>query len=62
MLLENYQQLHRIFFELYIYQGNIFLMKDIKKQLCHILLEFYIDQEQNQIQKKSTNCSITHFI
>ena len=45
MLPENHQQLHHTIFELYIYQGNILLQKDIKKQLCHIFLEFYIYRE-----------------
>ena len=27
------------------------LKKDIKKQLCRKFIEFYIDQEKNQIQK-----------
>ena len=43
MMLENYQQLHGTFFELYIYQDNILLKKDIKKQPSHIFLQFYID-------------------
>ena len=51
MLLENHQQLYHTFFELHIYQGNVLFKKDIKKQLCNIFLEF-IDQVQNQIQKK----------
>ena len=45
MLLESHQQLRRILFELYIYQDNILLKKDKKKQLTHIFLEFNIDQE-----------------
>ena len=45
MLLQNHQQLNHTLFELYVDQGNILLKKDIKKQLCHIFSEFYIDQE-----------------
>ena len=51
MKLKNHQQLHHTFFELVIYQGKIFLKKNIKKKICHIFLEFYIDQEYNQIKK-----------
>ena len=45
MLLENNQQIHHTFFELYINQGSIQLKKDLQKQGCHTFLEFYIDQE-----------------
>ena len=44
MLIENHQQIHHIFFEFYIYQDNILLQKDLKKQLSHIFLGFYIDE------------------
>ena len=45
MLLDNHQQLHHTLFEFYIYQNNMLLKKDIKKQLCHGFLEFYTDQK-----------------
>ena len=60
MLLENYQQLHHTFFELYIYQGSIQLKKDLQKQLYHTFLEFYIDQKLNQIQKKKLSTALLH--
>ena len=47
---ENHQKFLFTFFEMYICQDNILLKKDIKK-LSHILLEFYIDEEYQQIQK-----------
>ena len=45
MMLENHQVLQHTFFELYIDQAIIIYKKSIKKQLCHIFLEFYIDQK-----------------
>ena len=51
MLPEDHQRFHDTFFELDIFQGNTLLKKDIKEQICHIFLEFYIDKERNQIQK-----------
>ena len=45
MFLENNQQLHHTFFELYIYEGIIQLEKELQKQLCHTFLEFNIYQE-----------------
>ena len=47
---ENHQKFLFTFFEMHICQDNILLKKDIKK-LSHILLEFYIDEEYQQIQK-----------
>ena len=73
MLLEN-QQLHQTFFELYIYQGNILLKKDLQKQLCLTFLEFHTDQEQNQFlsliafrnkffcMRVIINCFVKHFL
>ena len=51
MLLENHQQLYHTLFEFHIYQDNVLLKKGLQKQQCHTSLEFYIDQEYNQIQK-----------
>ena len=45
MLLENHQQLNHTFFELYIYQDNKLLKKDLQRQFCHTFFDFHIDQE-----------------
>ena len=45
MLIGNHQQLHHIFFEFYVYQGNMLLKNDIKEQLCQIFFKFYADQK-----------------
>ena len=62
MLLDNHQMLHHKFFEFCIYQANIITTNNITKQLCHIFLEFHVEQEENQIQKFSINQFITHLL
>ena len=51
MQLDNHQQLHHTFFELYIHQDSIQLKKYFHNQLCHTFLEFYINRGQNQMEK-----------
>ena len=44
------------------YQGTILRKKDLQKQLYHTFLEFYINQEEDQVQKTYVNCFITYFL
>ena len=60
MLLENHQQLHHIFFEFYIYRGNILSKKDLQKQLCLKFHEIYTNQKYKKIKITSINIFITY--
>ena len=63
MCLENNQQLHHTFFELYIYQDSIQLKKDLQKQLCQKhFLSFISIRNRIKYKKKHINCFITHFL
>ena len=60
MLLDNHQQLHHTFYKFYICQGNKLSKNYFQKQDCNIFLEFYTNQEQNQIQKKHLLKALSH--
>ena len=62
MLSYNHQQLHHIFFQFYIYWGNILPQKNLQKEFCHKFIGSFINQEQKKIQKTSINNFITHFL